>query len=171
MAARQRCIWHLKKQLRNQGNILANFPDREMDVVAPGAKEIEGQIRKLRHSFHRNGAVILFRAAGARDQSNLFAEYRYVVRISMSEDILRRLSHKPLPLKKNIGHIVRNHGLYRARKISCSKLCVAFRGKLARVIDAEIHPNKRSHGLQRLFDLLLIPASNSTLCVLPQVLE
>src|SRR5690606_19527007 len=60
---------------------------------------------------------------------------------------------------------------YRARKISCSKLCVAFRGKLARVIDAEIHPNKRSHGLQRLFDLLLIPASNSTLCVLPQVLE
>lgn len=89
----------------------------------------------------------------------------------MGEDILRRPSHKPLSLQQNIGHIVRNHGLYRARKVSCGELGVALRGIWARVIDAQIHLNKRSHGLQCLFDLQLVPARNSALHVLPQVLQ
>lgn len=85
----------------------------------------------------------------------------------MAEDMLRTLTHESLSLKQYISHIVRNYGLHRAREVSCSELCVAFCGIWARVIDVQIHSNKRSNRLQCLLDLLLILARKPALHILP----
>ena len=81
MGVRQGRIGHLEKQLRNQGDIPAELSDRELSVAALGANHVKGEIRKLRHAFHGDRAVVFLRAASTGDLGNLLAKDRDFIRL------------------------------------------------------------------------------------------